>query len=275
MVFQSISGEETPEKTITNRNERTPPPMTSSTMKSQPLHNFSLPDLKWAMNHPNTNRFRKLTIHDTDSDSESRRRNQAEVAKYGAASSSSGHRMDNFEKKKVTYGSDSVVESSEKKSTAPDGRSKILIRLKTKSQKPAEEVADTGDQNFNAEDTDEFVAKTWNLRPRKPIPKAPNAGGGGIRIGGPAVQRPEPTRSRNPTEGKAAEKKEKKPKFSISLTREEIDDDIFAMTGSRPSRRPKKRAKNVQKQLDCIFPGLWLPSITPDSYKVPDAPTKV
>ncbi|KAK8614750.1 hypothetical protein V6N13_068543 [Hibiscus sabdariffa] len=60
----------------------------------------------------------------------------------------------------------------------------------------------------------------------------------------------------------------------ISLTREEIDDDIFAMTGSKPSGRPKKRAKNVQKQLDCLFPGMWLSSVTPSCYKVPDPPLK-
>ncbi|MBA0553520.1 hypothetical protein Golob_012697, partial [Gossypium lobatum] len=86
------------------------------------------------------------------------------------------------------------------------------------------------------------------------------------------TQRPESSRSRNATESKPAEKKAKKQKFSISLTREEIDEDIFAMTGSKASRRPKKRAKNVQKQLDCVFPGLWLSSITPDSYRVPEPP---
>lgn len=48
-------------------------------------------------------------------------------------------------------------------------------------------------------------------------------------------------------------KKEKKQKFSILLTHEEIENDIFLMTGGRPSRRPRKRAKTVQKQLDARF----------------------
>ncbi|GLT51582.1 hypothetical protein SLA2020_249830 [Shorea laevis] len=249
-------------------------------MKSQPLHNFSLPDLKWAMNQPNHHRFRKPATQDADSDSESRRKDQLlEAGKSGAASSSSGHKSEKIEMQKAGNGSDSVAESSENKSTAPSGRSKILIRLRTKSQKPAEEVADAGAQNLNAEETEELVAKTWNLRPRRMVPKVSNAGVGGVKIAGPAAQaiktqRPGVTRSRNPTDGKAAKKKEKKLKFSISLSREEIEEDIFAMTGSRPSRRPKKRAKNVQKQLDCVFPGLWLPSITCDSYRVPDAPAK-
>ncbi|KAG0495077.1 hypothetical protein HPP92_006071 [Vanilla planifolia] len=48
----------------------------------------------------------------------------------------------------------------------------------------------------------------------------------------------------------------------------EIDEDVFALTGSRPRRRPKKRPRIVQRQLDAIFPGLWLSEITPESYRV-------
>jgi hypothetical protein len=86
------------------------------------------------------------------------------------------------------------------------------------------------------------------------------------------------------------------------------------MTGSRPNRRPRKRPKNVQKQMDVwfihslttlsysywwlwindydyemrimkiiclffyfqnVFPGLWLVGITADAYRVADTPTKV
>lgn len=38
--------------------------------------------------------------------------------------------------------------------------------------------------------------------------------------------------------------------FSIELTREEIDEDIYAVTGFRARRRPRKRPRVVQKQLD-------------------------
>lgn len=65
-----------------------------------------------------------------------------------------------------------------------------------------------------------------------------------------------------------SEKKEKKQRFSVSLTAEEIEEDVFALTGSRPRRRPKKRPRNVQWQLDAVFPGLWLSEITPELYKV-------
>ena len=45
-------------------------------------------------------------------------------------------------------------------------------------------------------------------------------------------------------------KKRERPKFSVSLSREEVRDDFMAMVGTRPPRRPKKRARIVQKQLD-------------------------
>ncbi|KAK8630642.1 hypothetical protein V6N13_079426 [Hibiscus sabdariffa] len=162
--------------------------------------------------------------------------------------------------KEVTHSSDVSVTPA----------SKIYIRLRTKSQKPVAEVPTTGDQNLNVEDPEEFIPKTWNLRPRKRIPKQQNQNGGGQKTVASAqdnkAQKSESSRSRNATP--------KKHKFSISLTREEIEDDIFAMTGSKPTRRPKKRAKNVQKQLDCLFPGMWLSTITPETYKVPDPPLK-
>lgn len=73
--------------------------------------------------------------------------------------------------------------------------------------------------------------------------------------------------------GNNGDKKEKN-KFWVTLSREEIEEDIFIMTGSRPARRPRKRPKNVQKQLDNVFPGLWLVGLTVDAYRVSDAPMK-
>ncbi|KAK8614753.1 hypothetical protein V6N13_068546 [Hibiscus sabdariffa] len=281
-----------------NRNEiqaQNLPMASSSALKSQPLHNFQLHGLKWAMNHTNNQRLRKLTDsapkspHRSETDSESdvlrMKDTVREAPPYDGASSGSSldHKTGKSEKKAEKTG---VSVTSEKKfnngsgvSVTPEGRSKIYIRLRTKSQKHVVEVPETGNQSLNVEDFDEFVPKTWNLRPRKPFTKPQNLNGGGPKIVASAhenkAQRPEASRARNATEPKAAEKKAKKQRFSISLTREEIEDDIFAMTGSKPSRRPKKRAKNVQKQLDCLFPGMWLSSVTPSCYKVPDPPLKV
>ncbi|KAK1666486.1 hypothetical protein QYE76_054645 [Lolium multiflorum] len=58
--------------------------------------------------------------------------------------------------------------------------------------------------------------------------------------------------------------------FAVALEAEEIEDDVYALTGARPRRRPRKRPRTVQRQLDSLFPGLWLTEITADAYRVPD-----
>ncbi|XP_021724934.1 uncharacterized protein LOC110692250 [Chenopodium quinoa] len=61
-------------------------------------------------------------------------------------------------------------------------------------------------------------------------------------------------------------------KFSVPLSRNEIEDDFVEMTGRRPPRKPKKRSRYVQRQLDTLFPGLWLSEISPEMYKVNETP---
>ncbi|GJN15138.1 hypothetical protein PR202_gb02031 [Eleusine coracana subsp. coracana] len=68
----------------------------------------------------------------------------------------------------------------------------------------------------------------------------------------------------------ASRRRRKRAPFSVSLTAEEIEEDIYALTGARPRRRPRKRPRVVQRQLDTLFPGLWLTDITADAYRVPD-----
>lgn len=61
-------------------------------------------------------------------------------------------------------------------------------------------------------------------------------------------------------------------KFSVALSKQEIEDDFVKMMGRRPPRKPKKRPRYVQRQLDTLFPGLWLSEITADMYKVNENP---
>ncbi|KAG8664022.1 hypothetical protein MANES_01G271700v8 [Manihot esculenta] len=275
MVFPSASK---PHQTSPHRDAIKFTDMASSTLKShQPLHNFPLQDLKWSMNHTNNHRFRKLAA---DSSHKSPHRDAAESdgAKTGNSVAFPDRMNEKSEKK---YGAvDTAVDNSDKKS-------KIFIRIRTKHSKCAEDSADAGDQTSVMDDAEETITKTWNLRPRRAVTKASNGNGGALKIGGAVApetkaqepSRPELARSRNANDAKVAEKKEnekeKKQKLSIPLTKEEIEEDVYALTGSKPARRPKKRPKLVQKQLDCLFPGLWLSSITPDVYKVSDTPPKV
>nr|GEZ42359.1 hypothetical protein [Tanacetum cinerariifolium] len=46
------------------------------------------------------------------------------------------------------------------------------------------------------------------------------------------------------------EKKEERPRFSLTLSCKEIEDDFFAMTGKKLPRRPKRRSRAVQAQIN-------------------------
>ncbi|KAL5228018.1 hypothetical protein ABZP36_016283 [Zizania latifolia] len=100
------------------------------------------------------------------------------------------------------------------------------------------------------------TARPWNLRERK---RRSSARG---------------STSASPTtpwarEAETARCGERAP-FAVALAADEIEEDIYALTGGRPRRRPRKRPRVVQRQLDSLFPGLWLTEITADAYKVPD-----
>ncbi|XP_051146085.1 uncharacterized protein LOC127261759 [Andrographis paniculata] len=101
--------------------------------------------------------------------------------------------------------------------------------------------------------------RPWNLRIRRAVCKIPekSSGGGG---GGAAAT------AGGEKRGKA--RATARVKLSIPLSKTEIEEDIWKLTGQKPSRRPKKRAKNVQKQLNALFPGLLLTEVTPDMYQV-------
>ncbi|XP_052211132.1 uncharacterized protein LOC127813979 [Diospyros lotus] len=280
--------------------------------KSQPLHNFSLPHLKWSKNQASSQHQRgRRPAGGGDSsppvDAAARRQSplldmprRHSPMRDSASESDAGYASENRRKSVHESGVTGIVfptadhknEKSEKKlavsevdgAGGKEGRSKLYIRLPAKNkpngvQDEAKAVAEEGE-------LEESVAKTWNLRPRKPISKQSNLNGGPSKVGKLFSQENKPQsqqaihnrmeliRSRGGSEAEAASKKDKKRKFSVSLSRQEIEEDIFAITGSKPARKPKKRARAVQKQLDNLFPGLWLTSITPDLYKVSENPTK-
>ncbi|CAF2113199.1 unnamed protein product [Brassica napus] len=279
----------------------------SSPVKSHPLHNFPLSDLRWAMNHANTHRLRKPSGRSPLREATNHGKGTEEV---NEASGSSSFELKPEKQKKKDVVSESAADRSGTKSTAADGRSKIFIRIRTKNNEETADVATTAvsaatvvadvhetdesaepvvdadvsigerisDGGGGGQEGDEFGPKTWNLRPRKPPTKkrsiGGSCGGSGTVLAENKTQgtvRTEAIRSRNGVDAKIAtttERKEKKPRLSISLSKLEIDEDIYSLTGSKPSRRPKKRAKNVQKQLDVLFPGLWMGNVSADAYKV-------
>ncbi|GAV72139.1 DUF1639 domain-containing protein [Cephalotus follicularis] len=213
-------------------------------LKSHPLHNFPLPHLQWG----NTNRHRK---HKESPPQDS--------------SFSLINGPDHPDAKNPTPSSSS-----------PDGsKTSLLLRLRTKA-KIVDVASDAAaDQALIAANDEELESKTWNLRPRKEIVKKAvanaigSAGASRTRASSPQVIK---TQSKDVVEEKGAaaakEEKENRRRLSIWLTKEEIKEDFLLLTGSKPRKRPRKRPKHVQRQHDCLFPGLWLDSITPNSYKI-------
>uniref|UniRef100_J3L316 DUF1639 family protein n=1 Tax=Oryza brachyantha TaxID=4533 RepID=J3L316_ORYBR len=102
------------------------------------------------------------------------------------------------------------------------------------------------------------AARPWNLRERKRRSSARGSTGAS------------PTTSWAARRAEAARGGGERAPFAVALSSEEIEEDIYALTGGRPRRRPRKRPRVVQRQLDSLFPGLWLTEITADAYKVPD-----
>ncbi|EFJ25046.1 hypothetical protein SELMODRAFT_90187 [Selaginella moellendorffii] len=58
------------------------------------------------------------------------------------------------------------------------------------------------------------------------------------------------------------------PKFLISLSRKEKEDDFLAIKGSKLPQRPKRRTKHVEKTLHYCSPGMWLCDLTRERYEV-------
>ncbi|XP_038709308.1 uncharacterized protein LOC120004127 isoform X2 [Tripterygium wilfordii] len=180
--------------------------------------------------------------------------------------------------------SDHGIVGSKKNISEEGGRNVLRFRTKKygddKNDSDNDAVAArTSGRNLNSVEDAEENPKIRDLRPRKVGFKTSvgnvKADGGVSRIGG-AVQRvdqgkssqTESTRSRT----KPKENTNTNTKFSVALKKEEIEADFIAMTGSNPSRRPRKRTKRLQRRLDSSFPGLRLDTITPSSYEVSDKP---
>ncbi|KAL5723942.1 hypothetical protein ACHQM5_007272 [Ranunculus cassubicifolius] len=269
--------------------------MATAPVKSQPLHNFSLPHLKWGKNQTSNQRCRKLNESSRDSTcidhhlhNQNNRSSASEAESDGGSSS---HHQDTVNQRNsvgstrtgknrfLASGSSSVVVKTE--SRCDDGKSNLVIRISKGESVVSKNKSGSGNGGSGGE-AEGDGGKPWNLRPRRSIGKTNNndhnhGGGGAMKNGGELEEmiQPKSLRLRGLlVETENVEKKEKL-KFSIPLARDEIEEDFFAWTGSKPPRRPKKRNRSIQKQLDNTFPGLWLAGITADCYNVPEVTSKI
>lgn len=331
--------------------------MATAPVKSQPLHNFDLPHLRWA----HKNHHSPYSNNSNSTHNRFRRRDSPDLHNHGGAGGTINNDNDsNGNGNTVTSLSPSNASETDPADLVPvrdDACAQVSKFSSRTPRKPFSLSSSASPQNHqrkDAADADgglekdkekekekndgveegETEAKPWNLRPRKVVTfsttssfkkgnkmlldetvscqKKDNSGGG---YGHPKSSRLRGTMVEGTGHGSVygsdrPRKVEEKRRLWISLSREEIEEDVYALTGSRPARKAKKRPKTVQKQLDvrrCIsiyamlcrygilffplvyfhnrligffcllnalqnlFPGLYLVGLTVDSYRVHDS----
>ncbi|GMH26653.1 hypothetical protein Nepgr_028496 [Nepenthes gracilis] len=266
-----------------------------------PLHNFPLPYLKWGSKNPVTIHQRRRPLEPPPPPFSTDKGDQYDN-RHGRSPSSVGDHEGGSKKEEVesenlkllTVGSltarnrDSFVGMTQRHQQLPMDKDRERVkescyevddecRAKVAAAERDSNAAEVETAEANPE-TDGPAQKPWNLRPRRSTIKPPVEIGGGPSKNGEFHEQmekfPKSMRLRGFGESSGNEKREKR-RFLMSLSREEIEEDIYSLTGSKPARRPRKRAKNVQKELDKVFPGLWLVGLSPDAYRGLDAPLKV
>ncbi|KAJ8564733.1 hypothetical protein K7X08_001193 [Anisodus acutangulus] len=260
--------------------------------RSKPLHNFTLPyGLKWGNQ-------RHLRCAKVESNGEI-----SSIHRWSNGSESIGRRGSNDrkfsppEKEDTGEGIGAVREKLMFDLLTEADKMKDAIFKEGLEKQPEKEVSPSpATVTVAVSDAAVDLSRPWNLRTRRAACKDPNGfvtgagvgagviGGGGskggLKIDVNKTNAPSPLRTENKSPNlrggstagasSAGEKKRERVKFTVPLTRREIEEDFMAMVRHRPPRRPKKRAKLVQKYLDTLFPGLWLSEITADLYKVPE-----
>ncbi|PWZ12035.1 hypothetical protein Zm00014a_025241 [Zea mays] len=58
------------------------------------------------------------------------------------------------------------------------------------------------------------------------------------------------------------------PKFAVTLSNREKEEDFLVFRGSKLPQRPKKRAKVIQRTVNFVCPGTWLCDLTLERYEV-------
>ncbi|GMI90165.1 hypothetical protein like AT1G68340 [Hibiscus trionum] len=263
--------------------------MAMGSQRLNPLHNFKLPCLKWgnqrylrcmklgdASSAVDDRRLgRRVQVV--------QRRRSPPASKFGGLMVGGTRRQEPESCPSNDYGVKRRLKVS--KGEAAEGieavREKIMKDLKTAADKIKDEIfrdkASDGDE-VEADENEseerklkpkekvkekereespavEVEARPWNLRARRAACKTP------IDEGGTNNNYNSPTRNEvinslrardrgQPVAPAANEKKRARPEFSVTLSKQEIEEDFMVMVGRHPRKRPKKRTRYVQKELD-------------------------
>ncbi|KAL2460879.1 Uncharacterized protein Adt_44299 [Abeliophyllum distichum] len=168
-----------------------------------------------------------------------------------------------------------IIKDKEKgKQLAKEDEGKIISLLK-KDKEVNLSIKD--DKSIKIGGADGKGGKKWNFRDRKSnqsskTASAKSTAGSSSTSAGSKDKQPKHA-GKSGLGKKEKEEREmsdfpKLPSFSLELKPEEIVADLLAMTGKISPKKPKKRTKNVQRQIDLIIPGINLETITIDQYRV-------
>ncbi|EOA36988.1 hypothetical protein CARUB_v10009968mg [Capsella rubella] len=260
--------------------------------RSKSLHNFPLPNLWGNQRHLKCMKIDSITSNNGGvSGGDHRLRRRSPPLKYSDSSVSIPFRFGGSDQRRsrnaaFKSGSEEGIEEFRVKlmSDLKTVRDKITQSMYQKDvieeeEEEEEEIAGSGSGSGSGSGQEKEISpvKPWNLRKRRAACKEPvsnslkNQTDKGIAIEEErVVVKPSPSLRGGGGGVVEAETKKVRPKFAMRLTKKEIEEDFIGIFGQRPSRRPKKRARAVQKNLDSLFPGLYLTEVTLDAYKVPE-----
>ncbi|CAN8324951.1 unnamed protein product [Cochlearia groenlandica] len=229
---------------------------------------------------------------------------------FSPANSKSLHRFSSLTRRPQVHAMMTSLDSrSEKRTASPSPDSSALIanrtvasrssrhpRLSFSSFAPSSEnnhrkklnsdpIKEVPPQKEEEAEEEEEANRSLNLRPRKVSKKKQNVvipaeSSGDVKnqklAGGyePRSSRQRGIPAESPGLGGVVAK-ENPRRLWVALSREEIEEDMYSMNGSKPSRKPRKRSKATQKCLDVMFPGLGLVGMKADSFRVSDSSLKV
>jgi hypothetical protein len=281
--------------------------MTSTTARPErsktTLHNFTLPNLKWgSQRHLKCMKIDSMMSSGSGSAGDHRLRRRSPPFKFAGSIPFRFGEAERRSSRDYSRSRDAPFESVENGGEGEgieEFRVKIMSDLKTVRDKitqsmfrkddGVEEQEEERKTDDSGQEKEISPVKPWNLRKRRAACKEPISGIqynslNQIRNGFVAIEErtvnPSPPSRNDPARvvkergGGVVEaetsKEVMRPKFSVKLSKKEIEEDFMATLGHRPPRRPKKRPRTVQKKLDSLHPGFYLTEVTLDAYKVPE-----
>ncbi|XP_010470781.1 PREDICTED: uncharacterized protein LOC104750651 [Camelina sativa] len=230
--------------------------------RSKALYNFSLPNL-WG-----TRRQLRCMKAADDSDGGGRSGGDQRLRRR-----SSNSELDHRNQR-------SQVEESSEKEGIEEFREKIMLDLRNVADKMTESIF--REQVLVGDDPEPETEMEMEMEdsPPPPPPEAPGATveerPWNLRKRRAACKAPIPRMDSNQYKGLGIEENKRVVKDSVSmrleytLSKKEIEDDYMKIFGQRPPRRPKKRSRTVQRQMDLLNPASYITEITEELYNVRD-----